>query len=240
MLDPKDLIEYIVAYACDRGTRLTELRLVKFLYLADLYFARDTGKTATGWPWYFHFFGPYCLESISTIRESAKSRLIDAQSFSSHFDPENDYVIFSCRVSSERMKQLDRILPVRVQSALNAAIKRLGDSTPALLNHVYFETEPMIGCTPGQNLDFSVAHWQAPKGEESSLKSFSKTEMSKARELVQKLAKKNLLAASSRTPELYDEHYRDAVEFLNSDEVSETSEISGIADVSSLFKRKSG
>lgn len=39
-IDSEDLVRLIVWYASSRGEKLTTLRLVKFLYLADLYHAR--------------------------------------------------------------------------------------------------------------------------------------------------------------------------------------------------------
>src|SRR3989304_1658958 len=69
-----DLIHLIVWYASSRGEKLTTLRLVKFLYLADLYHARvSRGTTLTGWPWAFVHFGPYCQEAMSAIDRAGKS-----------------------------------------------------------------------------------------------------------------------------------------------------------------------
>ena len=63
-----NLIKYIVLYATEQGIKLTQVRLVKFLYLADLYFARrNQGKTFTGLPWAFIYYGPYCGEAMTAI-----------------------------------------------------------------------------------------------------------------------------------------------------------------------------
>ena len=51
-IDVLDLIQYIIWYASERGMKLSPIRLVKFLYLADLYWARENnGETLNEWPW---------------------------------------------------------------------------------------------------------------------------------------------------------------------------------------------
>ena len=88
-INSEDLIRLIVWYASSRGEKLTTLRLVKFLYLADLYHARvswfdsahhdpehvegSKGTTLTGWPWAFVHFGPYCQEAMSAIDRAGKN-----------------------------------------------------------------------------------------------------------------------------------------------------------------------
>ncbi len=64
-VDPAKLIRFIVCQATEVGFSLSPIRVIKFLYLADLYHARENkGETLTGWPWEFVYFGPYCRESL--------------------------------------------------------------------------------------------------------------------------------------------------------------------------------
>ena len=53
-VDAGKLIQFIVCQAMEFGASLTPIKVVKFLYLADVYYARENkGKTLTGWPWKF-------------------------------------------------------------------------------------------------------------------------------------------------------------------------------------------
>jgi hypothetical protein len=53
-IEPGKLIQFIVCQATEFGTSLSPIRVVKFLYLADLYHARENkGETLPGWPWAF-------------------------------------------------------------------------------------------------------------------------------------------------------------------------------------------
>ena len=48
------LIQFVVFQATEFGASLSSIRVVKFLYLVDLFHARENkGETQTGWPWAF-------------------------------------------------------------------------------------------------------------------------------------------------------------------------------------------
>lgn len=109
-ISSEDLIRLIIWYASSRGEKLTTLRLVKFLYLADLYHARvswfdsahhdpehvegSKGTTLTGWPWAFVHFGPYCQEAMSAIDRAGKSDSFQVNEQPSKYDDEKDYRLF--------------------------------------------------------------------------------------------------------------------------------------------------
>ena len=80
----EDLVHAIVWYASNRGEKLTTLRIVKFLYLADLYHARvSRGETLTGWPWAFVYFGPWCQQANEAISNAATKDLVIAKEYPS-------------------------------------------------------------------------------------------------------------------------------------------------------------
>jgi len=176
----EDLIHAIVWYASGRGEKLTTLRLVKFLYLADLYHARSSkGETLTGWPWAFVYFGPWCKEVNEAIEMTAKKGLILAQEYPSKYDDDKDYRLFSTESTDEEPKIIDA-LPTYVWSKLQWAIQKWADDSHGLLDYVYFETEPMIEAKPGTLLDFS--HSQRPEvPKKIEIKKIPKAKLEKAK-----------------------------------------------------------
>src|SRR4030042_3063652 len=97
LFEPVKFIQFICCQATEFGASLTPIRVVKFLYLTDLYHARENkGETVTGWPWQFVYFGPYCSESITALNEAVNDGLIDAKSFESKYD-EKDRFLYSFR-----------------------------------------------------------------------------------------------------------------------------------------------
>ena len=192
-----DLIRAIVWFASTHGEKLTTLRLVKFLYLADLYNARVThGKTLTGWPWAFVYFGPWCKEVNEAIGTTAKNRLILAQEYPSKYDDDKDYRLFSAESTDEEPKIIDA-LPTYVWSRLQWAIQKWADDSHGLLDYVYFETEPMSETSPGALLDFSKSQMpEVPKKVE--MKKISKAKLDEAKKTVARLQEKYKNGISAR------------------------------------------
>ena len=100
-VDLVELIQFIVCQAMESGASLSPSRVVKFLYLADLYHARENdGQTLTGWPWKFVYFGPYCTESLLASKRAADDGLIEAKPFESKYDG-RDRFLYSCPPGKE-------------------------------------------------------------------------------------------------------------------------------------------
>jgi len=193
----EDLIHAIVWYASRRGKKLTTLRLVKFLYLADLYHARfSKGETLTGWPWAFVYFGPWCKEVNEAIEKSAKKGLILAQEYPSKYDDDKDYRLFSTESTDEEPKIIEALLTY-VWSKLQWAIQKWADDSYGLLDYVYFETEPMIETSPGALLDFSKSQMpEMPKKVE--MKKILKAKLDEAKKSIGRLQDKYKQGISAR------------------------------------------
>jgi hypothetical protein len=161
------LINFIVGYSTQNEIRLTTLRLVKFLYLADLYYARaHSGKILTNFPWAFVYYGPYCSDAATAIQDAEFKGIICKKSYESRFSEDEIFNIFYCPEDIDLDEIGDKI-PFEVLTSLKAALKKYGDDTPLLLDHVYFETEPMQHARKGELLDFSKAK---PLSQVSSVK----------------------------------------------------------------------
>lgn len=185
----EDLAQAIVWYASRRGEKLTTLRLVKFFYLADLYHARfSKGRTLTGWPWAFVYFGPWCQEVNQAIDNAAKNGLIIAEEFPSRYDDKKDYRLFWVEDTDEEPKIIDAF-STYVRSKLQWAIQKWADDTSGLLDYVYFETEPMIGTKPGALLNFGQCQMpEMPKNID--IKKIPKEKLAEAKNAVARLQEK--------------------------------------------------
>jgi hypothetical protein len=183
-VDPVKLIQFIVCKATEFGSSLSPIRVVKFLYLADLYHARENkGETLSGWPWKFVYFGPYCTESFLALERTVDDGLIEAEPFESKYD-DKDRFLYTCH--SEKEPDMANDLSLYVWSSLKEAIKKWADDTPGLLDHVYYDTEPMEDVKRGDLLDFSKARLpiKLPKLE---MKKISKSKSEKAKQLISAL-----------------------------------------------------
>ncbi len=229
-VDPVKLIQFIVCQATEFEASLSPIRVVKFLYLADLYHARENkGETLTGWPWKFVYFGPYCGESITALNVAVNDGLIDAKSFESKYD-EKDRFLYSCR--SEKEPDIAKDLSLYVWSSLKEAIKKWADDTPGLLDHVYYDTEPMKDVKRGDLLEFSKARLpiELPKLE---MKKISKSKAEKAKQLISALREQYRASSYKLTEEkvqmVRDGAFRKSLPLVDDEDLEEG--LSGIAKI---------
>jgi hypothetical protein len=231
----EDLVQAIVWYASNRGEKLTTLRLVKFLYLADLYNARVTqGKTLTAWPWAFVYFGPWCKQANEAILAANNAGIIRSERYSSTYDDKQDYRLFSINEIDEEPKLADS-LPTYVWSKLQWAIRKWADDSYGLLDYVYFETEPMIEAKPGAVLDFSQSRMpEVPQTIE--MKKIPKAKLDEAKKALARLGEKYKSGLSLRPPQgPTDTVFREFVSKLD-DQDLETG-LEGTADLESSRKQ---
>jgi len=222
-MNPIDIIRYIVWYASQNDIRLTTNRLVKFIYLVDLYNARlKDGDTLTGFPWKFIHYGPYCSEAMDFIEQAVHQNLINMETYDSLYQADNDYHMFSC--NDENADNLKDSFHIGVLVQIQKVIKKFGDDTPQLLDYVYFHTEPMMGVKKGDLLDFSKVEKFASIPI-VKLNKLSPQSIRHAREQIKKLGealdadRHNLNQDNEETDKYKDESYFKFIEMLDGDEL---------------------
>lgn len=226
-ITPEKLIQYITWYATEQGEILAPIRLIKFLYLADLFYARKfNGETLTKWPWRFVHYGPFCGEALQAIENAKNNGLIEAIPYESKFDDE-DHFLYKCRL--EKDHPLHEMLPISITAPLENAIKRWGGDTYQLLDYVYFETEPMEEVRFKGLLDFN----KAKKNQiinSIEMKPLTRKKVATAKEAIRKL-KENFLTSSEKSnvvSPIYDDIYYTALEIMDEEKLNE---ISGCAEI---------
>jgi len=185
------LLKYIVCYATEHNIYLTTVRLVKFVYLADLYHARlKSGETITGFPWAFINYGPYCREVMQAIDDAALKGFINRKVMESKYNDQN-YNLFSC--SDDEYSSIKKDFPLLVIFETQHAIRTYGDDTGQLLDYVYFDTEPMREVRKGDLLDFKKAKMPDPI-KTIETRDISKKNIDTIKQMVRKLREKQASA----------------------------------------------
>jgi hypothetical protein len=223
-MNPHDIIRYIVWFATENDIRLTTNRLVKFIYLADLYYARlKGGKTLTGFPWKFIYYGPYCREAMQCIDQVVSDGLICKETYESYFGAEKEYYRFTCK--NENAEKIKESIHIGVLAQIQKAIRELGDDTPQLLDYVYFDTEPMAGARKGDLLDFSKAEKSDPI-KKAKLKKLSPETIKLARQKIKQLSdqmnadRERLIKDVQETVKYKDDAYYQFIEMLDGEELA--------------------
>jgi hypothetical protein len=125
-------------------------KLVKLLYLVDCEYYRWKRETLTGAPWIFYHFGPYCEEMIEVANATpgvvvaGEIELEDGKSFREY------------RVEEFRGDPIEKV-HFSIRGPVESVYKRWAAVDLALLlDHVYFETAPMLTAERHRALDFSL------------------------------------------------------------------------------------
>src|SRR5713101_6162809 len=73
-----ELVRYITWEATRLAGALTKIRLIKFLYLADVHLFGLVGRRATPYRWRFYHYGPWAPDAQQDIEDLAQSGVIEA------------------------------------------------------------------------------------------------------------------------------------------------------------------
>lgn len=152
-----------MAVACHLDFGHNELRpihFIKYLYLADLEYARvHGGTTFTEIPWRFHDFGPWSFEVYQRIDPALAA--IGATKLNLESAKYGEYVQWRMG-TCDLDERLQRTLDFTLTTTIDSAVREFGSDTEALLHRVY-TTEPMLLAAPEEILRFAPAPPRVPK-----------------------------------------------------------------------------
>ena len=225
MFDPAKFVEWAVWYANERDAKLTPIRIVKFLYLADLYHARIAeGRTLTGWNWGFIHYGPFCAESLQVIEKAEELGLIEGIPYRSKFDKDTKLYVHA---ADSKPEDYPERLPAYVSAEIKRAMTLWAEDTYGLLYHVYFETEPMVAANPRDLLDFTTSE-KTVREKPLEMKPLSQKKKKLGKDLLSKMRQAQEKPSQSHQeglPPIYDSAFFRALEAM--DEHEAAPEISG-------------
>lgn len=146
-----DLICHITWEATRLAGALTKIRLIKFLYLADVYLFGLVGQRATPYRWRFYHYGPWALEAQRDIEDLAQSGAIEATT-RPRDDEIGEMTLYS---TSSLAPNIEQSFGLRFETRLNDAIRTWAQKPlNEFLDYVYFDTPPMRDAHRGDYLHF--------------------------------------------------------------------------------------
>lgn len=199
-------------------SKLGRTALTKFVYLLDLYTAEErAGSTFTGAEWRFRHFGPYAAELDAQINTLANQGAIQSEA---RENVDKEYTLFYLGEWSTAKPLESFGLSHEARARLSDMMKQFSFDLPGLLNHVYFETAPMLGTKPGETLDFSKVerlNW-ARDVKPHRFGMNDKVKAKRASELMAKLGEnRRSRVYKLPTPPAYDELYIRAIAEADAD-----------------------
>ncbi|WP_447067199.1 type II toxin-antitoxin system antitoxin SocA domain-containing protein [Vibrio alginolyticus] len=157
----KNRLELLIQYALLRAgeeddfssRNLGPIHIIKYVYLADLYYAEKHGETFTNIDWQFHNFGPWSNNVYSSIDSSLTKIMARKECLESIYS-DDDCVRWSLQ-DNDRLRLISREIPGSITVRLKRDIHTFTNDTKALLDFVY-KTPPMLEGAPTKSLVFRV------------------------------------------------------------------------------------
>lgn len=223
------MVQYALAVAAEaddpRDRELGPIHLLKYLYLADLSFARgNRGATFSGTRWQFYKFGPWSAPMLDRIHAAVNAAGAQERRFSSKYREDN----FRWLLSGVDATRLAEKLPRPVAAAIHGNVTRFHNDTVSLLHFVY-KTDPMLATAPGEMLNLepdpgsqSQGH-EFSAGEASSSQPLPEVSRTRIKRLKERLATISAERRARRLEEfvipepapVHDEVYSRGVEWLD-------------------------
>src|SRR5438093_78936 len=149
------LIQFIVGIASQLGNGISKIRLIKFLYLADVHWFRKRSQQATTYRWRFYHYGPYTGEAQADIDAAVSRGAIGTATMSR--DEGGDMTLYRATGVPDLSELFDASFEVLLSSEIRQWLWR---PLPQFLNYVYFDTPPMRDARRGEYLRFTLEVFQ--------------------------------------------------------------------------------
>jgi hypothetical protein len=214
---PQALIQFIVGRAGHFAGGVSRIRLIKFLYLADVHWFALREHRATPYPWRFYHYGPWTLEAQQDIERCVAAQLILPETLSRADDTGEMTIYRPGRSVLEPEMEMSSVFGRALEESLEVEIRKwLRAPLPLFLNYVYFETPPMREARRGDILRFDAATFRAVEAPAPEPPKRLQHSSKAARQAFQRLieGKDSDRVAVPRTG-IVDDAYLDALDVLN-------------------------
>ena len=143
------LITHTIVHLADRQIGFGKTKLVKILYLIDVENYRRRRRTLSSLEWRFYHYGPYAF----AIDDALEDLEFDIPQESIETGGGRDAIVF--RPDWNLRSRLGSYIRSGELSLVNRILREWGEvELNPLLDHVYFNTEPMKDAKRGEILDF--------------------------------------------------------------------------------------
>ena len=206
----KSLVPAVVSCVEEAGGYVTKTKLLKLLYLLDVEFYRAHGDTLTGFDWKFFHLGPWTGEFDPLI-----DALIESGSLVAHTATKPDYdTTFYHASEPTDFGKLFRT--AADEFSLKNVLRTWADSTTGeILNHVYFNTEPMERGVRNERLDFTSIPQQPKERYTRPASGVHPNEIRRGRTEFDKKISATRAPAFDFTPPRYDDEFTKGIAKLD-------------------------
>ncbi len=217
--DRHALIMFVAWYSSSKlGRPVSRIRLMKFLYLADVHFYAQRRRLATGYRWKFYHYGPYAAEAQNDIDECVNLGLLGCDVLQRADD--------AGEVSLYRAYGTDPAIHERFSATLDTVLaseiqRWVGAELNTFLDYVYFDTAPMREAQRGEYLRFDEATFRTDSLHEPTVQRPKRYASREARKAFQRfLESRRVDKTKVAVPHdaIVDEAFVEAVKLLDAED----------------------
>ncbi|EGQ9965952.1 type II toxin-antitoxin system antitoxin SocA domain-containing protein [Vibrio mimicus] len=222
------LIQYALLRAGEEdlytSRSLGPIHIIKYVYLADLYYAEKHGVTFTGVEWQFYNFGPWSKTVHLSISPALSEIMANKRCLESLF--KDDDSIRWDKTDKYLLRDKVREIPAEITARLSRDIHHFSNDTNTLLDYVY-KTEPMLYASPCKIIEFKQAKRIVDEPLPTRVSGLSNKKKKSLKQKIDTLKKKHLNSCRERKlikpvefPR-YDEVYQCGINWLDDLEKTE-------------------
>lgn len=222
-MDAQKIIQSIVWTGTKERGAISRIRLIKFLYLADVLFFRKEGRVLTGYPWTFYHYGPWAQEAQRDIDLAVGAGLIEMDRANGEA---GDVYLYKNRAKDP---EIWRELGLDFEMSLRHEVKRwIAEPLEQFLDFIYFDTSPMRDAQRGDLLKFTPEPPEPVAMKPATMKGGQVSQ--KGKEAFAKFLASRKDAARLPNDAIYDDVYAKAAALLDAEDLP-TRPLQGSAEV---------
>ncbi len=145
--DPKNTLQNVITYLCFKTNTLSQTKLMKLVYLADVYHMQKYGSRLTDVPFRYWHYGPFAEEVNNELERLCGEGIIKQECYQTRAG-------YIAEIPTPRVENTTVKLSKKALAILDTIIDEWGDSSTEEVVTYAKTTLPFIGTTFGEDIDF--------------------------------------------------------------------------------------
>jgi uncharacterized phage-associated protein len=146
--NPEGILENIIVYLCLKSSLLSETKLTKLVYLADVYHCQMFGERLTDIPFRHHFYGAWAPDISKTLGELYEKGIIEEKMVLTKKG-------YKATVPKPTISKAMIHLPKTAFEVLDQIVDDWGDATTEEVVNFTKKTLPFLNTSFDREIDFS-------------------------------------------------------------------------------------
>jgi uncharacterized phage-associated protein len=145
--NPKNLLENVITFLCFQNTTLSQTKLIKLIYLADVYHMEKYGKRLTNVPFRHWYYGPYSEVIGEELEHLCGEGIINQKVYQTRSG-------YFAEIPTPNVKETTIELPNKALEVLKAVVEDFGNMNTDQIVKITKAGPPFADTPFGEEIDF--------------------------------------------------------------------------------------